>query len=232
MDSISVRNIVVTIDGPAGAGKSTVSRNLAKRLGFAHLNSGSLFRAIGVQANKQNISLEDIDAVAELAETLSFSFDDQGSLYVESPDILRRDVSAEISTAESGGFASKVAVIPRVREVCLKIQRTIASKNSVVVEGRDAGSIVFPDAEIKFYLVAEIEERARRRFAELNELGLNKVSLEEVKAGLEERDYRDSTRDIAPQVQAEGAIRVDTTNMSIEEVVDELYNEVKKISPN
>ncbi|MCB0345275.1 MAG: (d)CMP kinase [Bdellovibrionales bacterium] len=214
---------VITIDGPAGSGKSTVAGKLAKRLAFVHLNSGALYRVIACQADLQGVSLEDEEAVAKLAQQIEFTFvvADNGEtrLLVDG-----RDIASEIATNEAGKKASLVAVLPKVRKILTEVQRRAAQHSSVVVEGRDAGTVVFPDADCKFYLDANVEVRAERRHRELAQAGEAEaeMSREQVLSELQARDHRDETRSISPQKPADDAIIVDTSKLNVEEVVDEL----------
>lgn len=218
------RKVVITIDGPAGAGKSTVSRNLAKKLGFVHLNSGALFRSVGLAAKHRGIALTDDAAVTEIAKSLQFSF--ELSAGGETKFSARGAEGAlDIASEFAGELASQIGLLPQLREVLLNVQRDVAKKNPVVTEGRDAGTVVFPDADTKFYLVADFDVRANRRFAELQakkSASGGQISLTDVKREMSIRDERDSTRAIAPQKQAEDAIRVDTSLLTIEEVVNQL----------
>lgn len=222
------KNVVVAIDGPAGAGKSTVARKIAKTLGFIHLNSGALFRAVGVRAIQAGISLSDEQAVAEIARQLSFEFkvgaDGTTRLFVDG-----RDIQDELYTETAGEYASKIGTLGELRQVLLEVQRSVRQQGSIVVEGRDAGSVVFPDAEFKFYLDADLDVRVGRRLKQLREeaeRGGEKFALgfEEVKAEMTRRDVRDSTREIAPSKQADDALLVDTSGLSAEEVLTKLVS--------
>ncbi len=216
--------MIVTIDGPAGSGKSTVAAKLANKLGFLHLNSGALYRAIGLKAQDLSLDLSDDAALSKLAQDTSFEFplQEEGSARdkIKTLQLLvdGEDWTARLFTAEASKLASTVAVLPMLREELTEVQRNLRKTNSLVAEGRDAGTIVFPDAEVKFYLDATVEERARRRFEDLKSKDVS-LSLEQVEEEMKARDERDETREIAPQVAAEDAIKVDTTELSIEEVV-------------
>ena len=225
--------IVVTIDGPAGSGKSTVARKLAKTLGFIHLNSGLLFRAVGLEAARRG-GLEKFSAeqLASLARTLQFEFriDPAGDtkFFLEG-----REPGAEISGEQAGDLASKIAVHGPLRQVLLEVQREVGKTGSLVLEGRDAGTVVFPDADLKFYLEASLDERARRRFEQLNGAGAvahdaADSKLESVRRELGSRDHRDSTREIAPQVAATDAVVVDTMSLGADEVVQKLVGLIKE----
>lgn len=222
------RPVVVTIDGPAGAGKSTVARKVAMKLAFVHVNSGALYRAVGVLGARRGVSLEAGAALGEFAKALRFEFvvkpSGQTLLLVDG-----KDIQEELETESSGAIASKVALLPEVREALNNVQREAAKTQSIVVEGRDAGTVVFPNASFKFYLDASVEERARRRFEELRGKGSGcESSLDSVRGDISSRDNRDRTREIAPEKQADDAVRVDTTTLSIEEVVEKLVGLIER----
>jgi len=216
--------VVVTIDGPAGSGKSTVAGKVAKRLGFIHLNSGFLFRAVALLASESELNLGDDEALTRLAEERSFKFE-LDALNLTRFTVDGRDLTDRIRSEEIGELASKIAVLPKLREVFVRLQRSIAERQSLVVEGRDAGSVVFPGAAFKFYLDAPLAERAARRFRELQAAGSSKA-LAECQREIEKRDLRDSTREVAPQVCPEGARRVATGELSVEEVVEQVVEQV------
>ena len=230
--------MIITIDGPAGSGKSTVASKIAKKLGFIHLNSGALFRAVALKAEEQGVALDDDDAVSELAADTEFAFKLSGRGQIAEARRETRllvdghDVSEQVKSPAAGRLASRIAVLPKLREILLKVQREAADGNSVVVEGRDAGTIVFPGADLKFYLDAALEVRARRRFDELrSEAGesVDRVqSLAEVRREMKVRDTRDSTREIAPQIPAEDAIRLDTSDLNVDQVVEQICGLVER----
>ncbi|HEY8517876.1 MAG TPA: (d)CMP kinase [Candidatus Binatia bacterium] len=230
----TARRPVVTIDGPAGAGKSTVSRALAARLGFTYLDTGALYRAVALAAGDDAerarridenevaaISADDEAALAALARSLPLAFSDNGTRL----SIGDRDVSLAIRTPEISQRASKISALPAVRAALLDVQRRFGEAGGIVVEGRDAGSVVFPDAEVKFFLTADLAERARRRAAELRARGLE-VDEEEVRRDIESRDARDAARAAAPLVCPQGAVVIDTSGLTIEQVVERLYGVV------
>lgn len=219
---------VVAIDGPAGSGKSTVAAKLAKRLGFVHLNSGQLFRALAQAAHRHGVPLEGEDALADLASRIQFRFElapSDGSTRLAIDGV---DAGEDLRSAAAGEAASRVAVHAKVREVFVELQRKTAVQQPLVVEGRDAGTIVFPDARFKFFLNASPEVRAARRFKELGQTSTQGPTLAQVAEELRQRDYRDSTRKVAPQVQAEDATLIDTSELNADEVVELLYKIINR----
>ena len=223
---------VVTIDGPSSSGKSTVARNIATRLRFIHLNSGALFRAVGVLAARQGLNLSGDDELADFARRLSFRFllngDGTTTFTVDGADLV-----ADLNTREAGELASVIAVLPKVRDVLTNVQREVATQGSVVVEGRDVGTVVFPNARWKFYLDAPAEVRAARRLAELVSRGEKSFSgateaerLAEITADFVKRDLRDKTRNVAPLKVAEGAEVIDTGGRTIDEIVSLIAEKV------
>lgn len=217
---------VIAIDGPGGAGKGTVSRLLACRLGWHLLDSGALYRVTALAASKSGIDFNDTAALGALASALDVVFEpaDKGVSVV----LAGEDVGEEIRTEAFGELASRVAAIGSVRDALLDRQRAFQAPPGLVADGRDMGTVVFPSAELKIYLTASVEERARRRHKQLIDKGID-VSLTRLKEDIEERDQRDMTRTVAPLKPAEDAMMVDTTSLSIDEVVaqvNDLWNKV------
>lgn len=213
------RGVVVAVDGPAGAGKSTVSRRLAARLGYTLVDTGALYRAIALAAREAGVPWDDGEALAALAGGLSIelqSSEDGARVLVDG-----RDRSSDIRTPEISQGASVVSAHPAVRDALLSLQRRLGAEGGVVLEGRDIGTVVFPDAEVKIFLTASDDERARRRQAELEQRGTAQP-VEVVLAEIRERDRRDSTRPVAPLREAADAVRVDTTALGLDEVVERL----------
>ncbi|MGD9765156.1 MAG: (d)CMP kinase [Candidatus Binatia bacterium] len=210
-------NPVIAIDGPAGAGKSTVSQQLARALGLRYVDSGAMYRAVGVLAAEAAIDFGDADALAALCDALVFEFpeDPGGGVRVL---VNGRDLSQAIRTAAAGQLASKVSVVPVVRERLVALQRELGAGGGVVMEGRDIGTVVLPDATVKIFLVASAAERARRRWAELSARG-DAVDLAQIQREIEERDRRDQSRAHSPLRPAEDALLVDTTDAAIDAVV-------------
>lgn len=216
--------INVAIDGPAGAGKSTIARAAADRLGFIYVDTGALYRAIAFNAVKNN-ALEDENKLIEMLDSteVSLQFDENGKQCV----ILNgKDVSALIRTPEISLGASKVSAVPAVRAFLLDLQRNIAANNNVIMDGRDIGSVVLPNADVKIFLFASPECRAERRYKELVEKG-EKVTFEEVLADVNKRDYQDSHREIAPMKPCEDSVMADTTGNSLEQSIEMIVNIIK-----
>jgi cytidylate kinase len=214
--SAQAGSFVVAIDGPAGAGKSTVAKGLAKRLGYMFLDSGALYRAGAWAARRRGIAWSDGTALGQLIQGLDIRFDDSGGASHVAVD--GEDVSQEIRRPEISEGASRVSAFAEVRAGLLALQRRIGASGRVVAEGRDMGTVVFPDARAKFFLTAPIEERARRRTLELAASG-RPQDFDLVLAEMRLRDQRDSTRAVAPLRRAENAIEIDTAGLSPEEVV-------------
>ncbi|MGA6972271.1 MAG: (d)CMP kinase [Candidatus Binatus sp.] len=212
---MSRREPIIAIDGPVGAGKSVAARELARALGFSYLNTGAMYRAVAIAAREAGVSPDDANVEARLApvlEKIKIKFDG------ENISLNGRDVTAIISEPEIGDLASRFSAIPSVRARMRDLQRAAGADGGVVMEGRDIGTAIFPDAEFKFFLVADMKVRAHRRFEELMKKGAT-VSEHDVLEQLIERDRRDSGRELAPLRRAEDAIEIDSTKLSVEAVV-------------
>lgn len=218
------KTLIIAIDGPAGAGKSTVAKKLAKVLQISYLDTGAMYRALTYKALQNKLNLEDEDALVKLAkDTIINLIETSQGLKVL---LDQKDISEEIRTLEVTNNTFYIARAPRVREIMVDWQRKIAGEKGVIAEGRDIGTVVFPNATYKFYLDANLEERARRRQRELFEKGKavdGQKLLEEVK----ERDEKDSTRATGPLRKAQDAIFLDTTHMTIDQTVEELLKHIK-----
>ncbi|HEB94956.1 MAG TPA: (d)CMP kinase [Sedimenticola thiotaurini] len=216
---------VITIDGPSGSGKGTIARLLARRLGWRILDSGALYRLLGLAAQRRGIPLDDEARLAQLARTMEVAFDDERVL------LDGDDVSLEIRTEEAGNRASRVAALPAVRQALLQWQRDYARAPGLVADGRDMGTVVFPDAPLKIFLTASAAERAKRRYNQLKEKGLD-ANLRDLIKEISERDERDRNRSVAPLRPAPDALELDSTGLSIEQVMDRVLDEVRRIWPD
>ena len=206
----------VAIDGPAGAGKSTIAKLVAKEKGFIYVDTGAMYRALAVHFIKKGLKPEDTDKIIEACEDAEVSLQYENGL--QQVYLNGENVTSLLRTEEVGNMASVSSAIGAVRAKLLSLQRNLAAEKDVVMDGRDIGTNILPNADVKVYLTASVETRAKRRFLELQEKGVACV-LEEIAHDIEERDYRDMNRDIAPLKQAEDAVFVDSSEMTIPEVV-------------
>ncbi len=215
------RQPVVTIDGPAAAGKSTAARELARRLGFTLIDTGALYRALAWAVKEAGVAADDAPAVGKVLEKTTVDFEG-GRVIVNG-----RDITAQLRTPELGMLTSRLTRLQVVRDKLTPLQRGLARAGGVVLEGRDTGSVVCPEAEVKFYLDADLDERARRRREELAATGLP-ADYETVKAEVAQRDRQDMERDLAPLVRPEGALVLDSTALSPEAVVERMLDAVEQ----
>ena len=218
------RGLVIAIDGPSGAGKSTIARLLAKRLGYLQIDTGAMYRAAALLLSRAVIDPDDVGAVERFCSDLEVRFttvDGMQRVYANG-----QDVTDQIRTPEISLLTSRIAALKPVRDALVQAQREMGRDGGVVLEGRDIGTVVFPDADLKFFLTASPEERGRRRFAELSANG-ERVTLEETVADVSRRDEQDSRRDLAPLRQAEDAIAIDSSGIGIEAVLDRMENFVR-----
>ncbi|MDI6711757.1 MAG: (d)CMP kinase [Anaerosomatales bacterium] len=223
--------MIVAIDGPAASGKSTVARALARRLGFRYLDTGAMYRAVAEEALVSGIALDDAAALAALARDACIAFEYAGDDPVYTRVTVRgRDVTAAIRTPQVDEAVSSVASIPEVRAAMVSEQRRCAGAGDIVVEGRDIGTVVFPDAEVKVYLTATPEERAARRLQDRRGAG-HDAEFERVVADIRRRDEADSTRKAGPLATARDAVVVDTTGLSVDEVVERIERLVRERMP-
>lgn len=216
--------MIIAIDGPAGAGKSTVAKIIAKKLRFLYIDTGAMYRALTLKVLENNIDIRDTAAIIKAARNSSIGLQNHpdGSFEVF---LDGKDVSRLIREPRITRFVSDIARIKEVREVMLGLQRNLGRQHDAVLDGRDIGTVVFPDADKKFYIDAKFPERCVRRHKELLGMG-EQLSLSDVEADLKNRDTVDSTREVAPLKKADDAIYVDTTDMSIEEVVDHVFKKI------
>jgi len=206
---------VLTIDGPSGAGKGTVSRGVAKKLGWNYLDSGSIYRALAIAVLQENADLANEIEIVNIAKTMCLEFECDDELIVK----LNGDrITTQLATETTGNAASIVAAIPAVRQVLLQKQKDFKQPPGLVADGRDMGTVVFPDADIKVFLTASAAERAERRYKQLMEKGID-ANIQQITREIEERDCRDRERATAPLAQAEGAFFIDSSAMTIEEVI-------------
>jgi len=211
---------VLTIDGPSGAGKGTVSRAVAKRLGWNYLDSGSIYRSLAIAVLKQAVDLEDEAAIVNVAQTMALEFDCNDELVVR---LDGEDITAQLGLESTGNTASIVAALPEVRHVLLQKQKDFKQSPGLVADGRDMGTVVFPEAENKVFLTASAAERAKRRYKQLIEKG-NGANLAQITNEIEERDRRDMERKTAPLAMANDALYIDSSDMTLESVIEEVLN--------
>lgn len=212
--------ISIAIDGPSGAGKSTISRKAAEKFGFIYVDTGAIYRTIGLATKIRGVSLDDTAAVIELLPTLEIElkYNDAGEqhMYLDG-----NDVSRDIRLPEVSMLASKVSAIPEVRAFLVDMQRGMAEKYDVIMDGRDIGTVILPNADLKIFLTADVRDRARRRYEELRAKGMEKP-FDEVLAEMEKRDEQDTQRAAAPLKAAEDAVLLDTSGNTLEESIDEV----------
>jgi len=215
----------IAIDGPAGAGKSTIARLVARKLGFIYVDTGAMYRAIALYIIDNEIDISDEEKLRASLENVHINIIYENNM--QHVFLNLQDVSAEIRSEKVGNMASKTAALAPVRAKLLDIQRDIAAKNDCVMDGRDIGTNILPNAEVKIYLTASVDVRAKRRYDELITHG-ETPSLERIKKDIETRDYQDMHRELAPLMQAEDAILVDSSDMSIDQVVEAIIGYTKR----
>ena len=213
--------LVIAIDGPAGAGKSTIAKEIAKRLDLEYIDTGAMYRALTLKVINNKIDINDIDKIIEVANSTSIKFKNN-SIYLDGI-IVDGDIRKNIVNTH----VSNIAKIKEAREIMVSMQREMSRCSNIIMDGRDIGTVVFPNANYKFFLIASIEERARRRYLEILQKGEDNVSYEKVLKDIKTRDTIDSTRDISPLKKASDAYEIDTTDKSIEETVMEIINIVE-----
>ena len=214
-------NYSIAIDGPGGAGKSTIAKIIAKKLGIIYIDTGAMYRAVGLFSVRKGIDTLDSDALKKVIDDIEIDIENTGGeMHIF---LCGEDVSNKIRTPEISMAASNVARAVPVRLKLVELQRKLAEKTSVIMDGRDIGSYVLPNADVKIYLTADVEDRARRRYDELILKG-SAVKFEDVLEDMKKRDYNDSNREFAPLCKAEDALFVDTTGLELEESVEKLFN--------
>lgn len=213
---------IVAIDGPAGSGKGTVAKLIGEKLGLVNIDTGATFRCVALNMINKNISVADEEQLKKMLDVIDIKFNAKGEIFLNN-----ENVTQKIRENDVNNFVSIVATIPVVREKLLDIQRKMAKGNNVIMEGRDIGTTVFPNADVKIYLDATPEERARRRVIQNEEKGIE-TSYDEVLENIKDRDKRDSTRKVAPLKKAEDATYLDCTNMNIDEVVEKIIEIINR----
>jgi len=221
------KRIVIAIDGPSSAGKGTVAKIVAQKLGFSYLDTGAMYRCVALTLKNNEVDINDDTKISEILNNtkIRLSSDDNKSLKVE---LNGKDVSKEIRTPEISRLSSDIATKISVRSFLTKLQREFAQNSNVVAEGRDMGTQVFPDAYVKFFIDASVEVRTNRRYLQLQQAGI-KTDIENLRKDIENRDYQDKNREIAPLHPAINAVIIDTTNLEIDQVVDIILKRTKGV---
>ena len=220
-----MKKITIAIDGPAGAGKSTIAKILSKSLGITYLDTGAMYRTVALKAIREGINTRDEASLEKLVSDIDIKIEyheNEQHIFLDG-----EDVSGKIRTPEVSKGASDVSAVKAVRIRMVELQREIAAGQSVVMDGRDIGTYVLPNAQYKFFLNAFLEERARRRYMEQLEKGIKDITLEDVRRDIEYRDKNDSSRDFAPLAKADDAIEIDTTDMTVQQVVEKIISIVR-----
>lgn len=215
-------SLVIAIDGPAGSGKGTITKVLAERLGLVNIDTGAMYRCVALACINNGVTLDEETKVIDLSKKVKIEFDKDGHTFLDGKDVSKRIRDKDVSS-----IVSPLSSIVAVREEMVKQQRKLAEGLDVIMEGRDITTVVFPNADFKFYLDATVEERAKRRFLQNQESGID-MSLEEIKESIEARDYNDMHKEVGSLMRTDDQIYVDSTNMSIEEVADFMINKIKE----
>ncbi len=216
--------MIIAIDGPAGAGKSTIAKLIAKQLGLVYIDTGAMYRAVGLKAKRNNIACSEQEKIEEMLKNTEVELKNENgatAVYLDG-----ENVSTEIRLPEISRMASDISAVPVVRYAMVEMQRSMANKTDTILDGRDIGTFVLPNADVKIFLTASVEERAERRYKELIARG-EKVKREDVRSDIEKRDYNDSHRALAPLKKADDATEVDTTGMTIDQVCEKIISLVR-----
>ena len=216
--------MIIAIDGPAGAGKSTIAKLIAKQLGLVYIDTGAMYRAVGLKAKRNNIACSEQEKIEEMLKNTEVELKNENgatAVYLDG-----ENVSTEIRLPEISRMASDISAVPVVRYAMVEMQRSMANKTDTILDGRDIGTFVLPNADVKIFLTASVEERAERRYKELIARGEN-VKREDVRSDIEKRDYNDSHRALAPLKKAYDATEVDTTGMTIDQVCEKIISLVR-----
>ena len=214
--------MIIAIDGPSGSGKSTTAKILAQRLKITHIDTGAMYRAVTWGLIRKNINIRDLEKVKTFLEEVEITYSNSNNIFLDgelvSSDIRKNEVTSSVSAVSS---------INEVRKFLVKIQRDIGKNIDCVIEGRDIGSVVFPDADFKFYLTADLDVRSKRRKIELEKIGED-ITIHEIKSAIQKRDLIDSSRKISPLMRPKDAIEIDSTNLTIDEQIDKIMKIIKK----
>ena len=216
--------MIIAIDGPAGAGKSTIAKLIAKQLGLVYIDTGAMYRAVGLKAKRNNIACSEQEKIEEMLKNTEVELKNENgatAVYLDG-----ENVSTEIRLPEISRMASDISAVPVVRYAMVEMQRSMANKTDTILDGRDIGTFVLPNADVKIFLTASVEERAERRYKELIARGEN-VKREDVRSDIEKRDYNDSHRALAPLKKADDATEVDTTGLTINQVCEKIISLVR-----
>lgn len=211
---------VIAIDGPAGAGKSTIAKRLAEKIGYTYIDSGAMYRAITLKVLRENISLKELESIIRMAEKTEIDFKNN-SIYLDGSI-----VNTEIREENVSRNVSCIAAIPEIRKLMVELQRKISGNKNVVMDGRDVGTVIFPSARFKFFITASVDERAERRYKELKQKGYD-AEIQDIRSQIEKRDHIDSTRSDSPLTVASDAVIIDTTGKSVEEVLNEVISNIE-----